>query len=329
MANHTHSFTFFRAGGVEQVLLRSGADLMNLAQLDQKLWVALACPVKGLELDPRTLELIDADKDGRIRAPEFLAAIKWVGEVLKNPDDLFKGGDSVALAAIKDEALRAGAQRILDNLGKGQSAAISLADVADTARIFAGTRLNGDGVVPAEAAGDAELQKVLEDIIATHGSAADRSGKPGVNQALAEAFFKDVGAVYDWHKKAEAGLLPLGEGTAAAAAAVAAVKVKVEDYFARCRLAAFDPRAAAKLNRDEGEYAALATKDLTAAAEDIAKLPLHRIEAGRPLPMSDGLNPAWAGAVALLAAAPPLRLHPPELRDWNTHFQQACAIMRE
>ena len=37
---------------------------------------------------------------------------------------------------------------------------------------------------------------------------------------------------------------------------------------------------------------------------------------------------AWAGAVALLAAAPPLRLHPPELRDWNTHFRQACAIMQ-
>jgi hypothetical protein len=59
-----HSWTFFRAGGVDQVILQSGDDLKNLDQLDQKLWVALSCPVKGLEIDQRTLELLDADKDG-------------------------------------------------------------------------------------------------------------------------------------------------------------------------------------------------------------------------------------------------------------------------
>ena len=37
---------------------------------------------------------------------------------------------------------------------------------------------------------------------------------------------------------------PLGEATAAAVAAVDAVAAKVEDYFTRCRLAAFDARAA-------------------------------------------------------------------------------------
>jgi hypothetical protein len=33
-----------RAGGFDQVKLETGADLLNLDQLDQKLWVALACP---------------------------------------------------------------------------------------------------------------------------------------------------------------------------------------------------------------------------------------------------------------------------------------------
>ncbi len=42
---------FFRAGGFNQVALNSGADLMALDQLDQKLWVALACPTSGLEFD--------------------------------------------------------------------------------------------------------------------------------------------------------------------------------------------------------------------------------------------------------------------------------------
>jgi len=29
---------------------------MHLDQLDQKLWVALSCPVKGLEIDEKTAE---------------------------------------------------------------------------------------------------------------------------------------------------------------------------------------------------------------------------------------------------------------------------------
>ena len=85
-----HTWKFFRAGGFDQVRLDTGADLMALDQLDQKLWVALACPTTGLEFDKATLALIDTDKDGRIRAPELIAAAKWAGSCLKNPDDLLK-----------------------------------------------------------------------------------------------------------------------------------------------------------------------------------------------------------------------------------------------
>ena len=83
-----HTWRFFRAGGFDQVRLDSGADLMNLDQLDQKLWVALACPTSGLEFDSKTLALIDTDHDGRIRPPELIAAFKWAGSCLKNPEEL-------------------------------------------------------------------------------------------------------------------------------------------------------------------------------------------------------------------------------------------------
>ena len=59
----SHTWRFFRAGGFDQVKLESGADLLHLGQLDQKLWTALACPVRGLEFDAHTLALIDSDKD--------------------------------------------------------------------------------------------------------------------------------------------------------------------------------------------------------------------------------------------------------------------------
>jgi len=84
----THTWKFFRAGGFDQVKLESGADLANLDQLDQKLWVALACPTRGLEFDNRTLDLIDTDKDGRVRAPEVIAAAKWATSLLKNTDEI-------------------------------------------------------------------------------------------------------------------------------------------------------------------------------------------------------------------------------------------------
>lgn len=81
----THTWKFFRAGGVDPVKLESGADFVHLDQLDQKLWVALACPTSGLEFDRATLALIDTDRDGRIRAPELIAAVKWATNLLKNP----------------------------------------------------------------------------------------------------------------------------------------------------------------------------------------------------------------------------------------------------
>ncbi|MHB8764018.1 MAG: hypothetical protein ACYDA8_06740, partial [Deferrisomatales bacterium] len=284
-----------------------GADLLCLGELDQKLWVALACPVRGLEFDVRTLELLDTDGDGRIRAPEVLAAVRWAGAVLKNPDDLTRGAAALPLAALDDgnpeaRVLLASARQVLADLGKAAAEEITLEDVGDTARIFAQTRFNGDGVVPADAAEAKEVRAVIEDVIACLGSDPDRSGKPGVTRERVDRFFAEARAYAEWRQRAEAepGVLPLGTATAAAHGALEAVRAKVHDYFIRCRLSAFDPRAAGPLNRAEADYVALAAKDLSAAQDEVAAFPLARVEAGRPLPLGDGVNPAWAGAMAAL-----------------------------
>ena len=72
-----HNWRFIRYGGFDQVFIDRVEDLENLPELDQKLWAALACPTRGLEMDNRTLDYIDIDKDGRIRAPELLEAVRW------------------------------------------------------------------------------------------------------------------------------------------------------------------------------------------------------------------------------------------------------------
>ncbi len=304
-----HSWTFFRAGGLDQVSLQNGADLRALDQLDQKLWVALSCPTRGLEFDARTLELIDTDKDGRIRVPEILAAVRWAGLHLKNLDDVVAGGHALPLSAINDAnesgaKLLLSARHILKNLGRPDATAITLEDTTDTGRIFAQTQFNGDGIVPADSATEAETKQVIEDILATAGADVDRSGKPGVTQARVDAFFEALQQFSDWCQQAEVpAVLPLGEGTGAAYESMKAVRAKVEDYFARARLAAFDVRAAAALNRTEADLAFIAAQELTATSAEIARLPLAHVEAGQPLPLGGGVNPAWAGLVAQFRVA--------------------------
>lgn len=300
-----HTWQFYRIGGFDQVALTTAADLANLHSLDQKLWAALSCPVKGLELDEKTLALLDTDKDGRIRAPELLAAIAWAKPYFKDLAVLLSAKDSLALDAFADtpegKSALASARRILASLGKADATAISLADASDTARLFAATKLNGDGVVIPSSTADAALAGLLADILATTGGTPDRSTAPGINTALADTFFADAAALVAWSEKAATpAVLTLGAATPAAAAAVTAVRTKVDDYFARSRLAAFDARALAAVNRAESEYLALAAKDLSITSAEIAGFPLARIAADQPLPLLSGVNPAWAASLVAL-----------------------------
>ncbi len=108
----SHRWHFFRAGGVDQVSLRDGKDLLALKDLDQKLWVALAMPVNGVDIDAATLSLIDKDNDGRIRVVDILETVDWLTATLKSPEDILRSTDSVKLSAIKDEKVLAAAKQI-------------------------------------------------------------------------------------------------------------------------------------------------------------------------------------------------------------------------
>ncbi len=292
-------------GGFDQVKLETGADLLALSQLDQKLWAALSCPTQGLEFHEKTLGLIDTDGDGRIRAPDIIAATKWAGSVLKNPDDLIKGASSLPLSAIDDstaegQELLSSAKQILKNLGKSDATEITADDTADTAKIFSKTRFNGDGIIPADSADDEAIGEVIVDIITCFGSEEDRSGLPGVSQEKVDQFFAEAQTYSDWWKRAEDdtdNVLSYGDTTDEVVAIFQTVKAKVDDYFTRCRLVEFDPDAAGSLNPSKDAYEALSPKNLSTLAEEITVFPLAGIEAGKPLPMKKGINPAWAGPI--------------------------------
>jgi hypothetical protein len=329
VAKGNHTWKFFRAGGVDQVVLATAADLENLASLDQKLWVALACPSKGVEFDERTLDLLDADHDGRIHPPDILAAIAWLRSALKDLGELFDASDELPLASLasEDEAgaeLHAGAKLILQALGKPDAKAISLADVSDTEAVFVATKLNGDGIVPPDSADDEPTRAAIEDVVAVMGSVPDRSKKPGVDQAKVDAFFDQAVAYANW---LDAGKAPavrvLGESTVDALEALEAVRAKVDDYFVRCRLSAFEPRARTSLDATDAELQSLGSQLLAADSADVARLPLAKIEPARPLPLGEGVNPAWSGRLQAFAKVTlPVALGGPRASlteaDWNT-----------
>ncbi len=274
-----HKWHFFRAGGVDQVSLRDASDLLALEELDQKLWVALAMPTREIDLDPATLDTLDLAQDGRIRVQDILATVQWIKNAFKDPGRLLQSADQVELAQIADPKLLSAAKRILSDISKADATAISLEDIQAITRTFAEILLNGDAIVIPDSAGDdADARKAIEDIIATQGSLLDRSGKPGVDRAKTAAFFAEVDQHAQWVRKGnEEAVRPL-EDTAAAAAAYQAVADKLDDFFARSRLAAYDSRAAASLAGQDADYQAIAARQLNLSAQEIAKLPLAKID---------------------------------------------------
>lgn len=302
--NTKHRWRFFSAGGFDQVRLDSGDDLVHLAELDQKLWGALSCPTKGLELDPQTLALIDTDADGHIRAPELIAAIDWACARLKSADTLLAAGP-LALADIAEEhadgqRVLASAQHLLASLGKADATHICVDDSADSVRIFASMQQsNGDGIIPPGALAE-DLQTAIADIIACCGGQADRSGETGVDQTAVDRFFDEAAALLAWRQApaADAALTPCGDATGDAYAALDAVRAKIDDFFTRCRLAAFDPRAGELMNGAEDDLKTIASRSLSDASSEIAALPIAFVKTGAELPLSANLNPAWAAAIA-------------------------------
>ena len=310
-----HPWRFYRYGGFDQVRIETVEDLLQLASLDPKLWSVLACPTAGLEFDERTLQMLDTDGDGRIRVPEILAAVQWVCAVLRDPESLFQPGSDLPLAALNRDhpdgaRLYAAARDVLGVLGRPQADVLTLADLADPSPLFPAAHFNGDGVIPAELVPPGPAQQVLARALECLGATPDRSGQPGITQAQVDTFFADAQALADWHAKAEAdpaGLLPLGADTEAAALVFDAVAAKVDDYFTRCRMAAFDANALQPLSPAEGTYVSLSLESLSAASVQLAALPLALAAPAREtggaepaLPLRHGLNPAWEARMAAL-----------------------------
>ena len=309
MEKNDYAFKFASVGGSVRVKITSGEDIAHLGELDRKMWTVLSCPASGLEFDSKTLGILDANKDGKIRVDEVIAAAQYLTRIIKDPDLIVNGGTSLPLSAFNEEnedgkRLLASAKQILSNLGLEKDS-IDLSDTADGTKIFAGTKFNGDGVITPGSTGDETLSALVTAIAANIGKATDRSGEDGVTAEHIEQFYALCADYKAWCDAAEAGkaeIFPFGDDTEAALSATTAIQDKVADYFMRCKLIGFDEAASGVLDVSVDKIGAISGGDLSKSAEEIATYPIARPSKEAVLPLEEGLNPAWKGAVSAFRA---------------------------
>lgn len=305
MEENKHIWQFARVGGMNRVCLERGEDLLYLDTLDQKLWTALSCPVNGLEIDSKTLEMIDTDNDGKIRVPEVLAAVKWITSVVKDANTLIGSSTTMPLSEINTDTplgkvLYASARQLLVNIGKPDADVINVEDISDTIIIFENTKFNGDSVIHAGSADNEELKLLIAQIIECEGAVVDRSGNDGIDAEKIEAFYSQCEALLNWKRKAEdksRAILSFGDRTEDTYGSFQKLKSKIDDYFLRCQLAEFDAASAETLNSIVDRIETITTKDLTDCIDEISGFPLAKIEPGKPLSLVSGINPAWKDKV--------------------------------
>lgn len=291
-----YKWEFENIGGSLRVKIASGADIAHLSELDPKMWTVLSCPVKGLEINEKSLSYIDLDADGKIRINDVVKTAEWITGALKNPDLLLQGSDSIEISQFNTEdaagaKLAASSRQILSNLGK-EGETISMSDTADIAAIFAKTRFNGDGVITEASSDDADDKAAIAAAVATIGGVQDRSGAMGVDAATIDSFYKTLADYAAWYDAAVE--LPYADQTDKALAAYEALDAKVKDYFMRAKLAAFSPDSTASLDVQTSRIEAISAENLTGKTDEIAAYPIARITGKPEIDLGEPVNPAWA-----------------------------------
>ena len=299
-----YPWQFAPVGGTVRVKICSGEDIARLGELDRKLWTVLSCPVQGLEFDEKTLRLIDADGDGKIRVDEVIATARWLSRILRTPDLLLSGSDSLRIEDFNADdpdgaRLQASARQILKKLGL-EKEEIAFEDTADNVKIFADTRFNGDGVITPASAADEALSQLIGTIAGLGLSAPDRSGVAGITAEQVEAFYTACADYAAWQDAGTEEVFPYGDKTAEALAAVDALKDKVADYFMRCKLIGFDAATAAAVDVSVDKIAGI-EGNLAAASAEIGLQPLAKPSADGKLRLK-AVNPAWKAAVEAMSA---------------------------
>lgn len=296
-----HFWRFVQNGGLIQPEISTIDDVLNLENLDPKMWTALACPVSGLEFSEETLNLLDSDKNGRVRVPEILSVISYIKKYFAKPEIIMTEGDSIPLEALSETNFACGhsplesATSVLKILNKPDSKEICYNDVSASDKLFTPNVINGDGVLPAECIKDEFVCSVVKDIINCTGGTDEISGVKGITRSQKEEFFTKAKEIKNWREAAvqeDPKIFFLKEGTDLAAKSFVKVQDKINDFYLRCSLINYDQNAK-EILKSQTDKMFLTENGTLFEKENLALLPLALCDAGKSLPLDETLNPAW------------------------------------
>ena len=93
-------FTFVNYGGSYQLRIERAEDLRHLDELDEPFWMATSAPIHPLRCDAVALDLLDANRNGRIISREIRRTQRWLFRVLRNLDGVTERRDVLRLADV-------------------------------------------------------------------------------------------------------------------------------------------------------------------------------------------------------------------------------------
>jgi len=268
------SLVYRRYGGSLQVDLPHFQALVEAIEIPETQWMATACPLEGLQCDPRFLSFMDADGNGRIRVAEVRDAVKHTAKLLQSRKGADARSDMLELDALSPEGakLKAAALRILGVLKAQDTASISLEQVRASDPVLRAAGLNGDGIVAPPFLPE-KVRGLASRIMAAFPEVKNRAGQAGIDSPMLQRF-REARAALLAHTGQKAAAFVWGEQSLARAQRIREVKPLLDAYFLQCRLVAAQPEAASSLKltagRVEGVLGDTAALEKAATALPIA-----------------------------------------------------------
>ncbi|HYO58655.1 kinesin [Archangium sp.] len=278
----THPLVYRRYGGSLQVSIPSFEVLVEAVRIPETQWLATACPLEGLNCDPRFLAFVDTDGNKRIRVAELRAAVEHAAKLLKSYQGADAASDVLALDALSEEGakLRDVAGILLETLKAGDRTRLSLEQVRTSEKALREAGQNGDGII-APAFLPEPPRPLARKLMACFPEVKNRAGQAGVDMPMLQRFREERSALRA-HQAGKASVLVWGERSVEHARRIQEVRPLLDTYFLQCRLVAAQPEAVAGLKLEAGRVQG-ALGDTEALARVVSELPVAPPEPGGAL----------------------------------------------